>query len=63
MGKKIHLSLGFLILLNLLLAWTVIGWILLMLNVEVCLRGRFNRVIPKSSPEKSDQEYLELLHV
>ena len=32
MGKKIHLSLGFLILLNLLVAWTVIGWILLMLN-------------------------------
>ena len=30
MGKKIHLSLGFLILLNLLVAWTVIGWILMM---------------------------------
>src|ERR1700682_4426134 len=32
MGKRVPLSLGFFILVNLTLAWTVVVWILLMIN-------------------------------
>jgi hypothetical protein len=32
MGKTVPLSLGLFVLLNLMVAWTVVGWIMLMLN-------------------------------
>ena len=32
MGKTVPLRFGFLVLMNLLIAWTVVGWILLMVN-------------------------------
>ena len=32
MGKTVPLKLGLFVLLNLMVAWTVVGWILLMIN-------------------------------